>query len=412
MGGIWKYRLALDFPSARIVGKSAHTPKIDSLLASSPKLFPPSEKEYTRVMSKKRQKVGKGLSTQKPKRYVDTMKTKTLTVAVVGATGLVGNEILKVLAERNFPVGKVLALATARSAGKEVTYQGKPLLVEEAKLEAFRGVQIAFFAGGDKSSEQLAKDLAKQGTVVIDNSSTFRMDPEVPLVVPEVNPHALLNHHGIIANPNCSTIQLAHAVKPIADAVEIEHLVVSTYQAVSGTGKEAVEELREQSVQAIKGEEVERRVYPHQIAFNCLPQAWTLDQATLYTEEERKVVQEMKKILEKPNFVVSVTTVRVPVFRGHGEAVYVMTKEKLTRERALELWRNFPGIQLIEEPENRRYPTPLDAEGTDLTYVGHVREDLDYPRGLFFWVVADNLRKGAATNAIQIAEKLLGFGLI
>lgn len=340
------------------------------------------------------------------------MKTKTLTIAVVGATGLVGGEMLKVLAERNFPVGKIVALATARSAGKEIPFNGKLLRVEEVRLEAFKGVNVALFAGGDKSSQEFARDLAKQGTVVIDNSSTFRMEPDVPLVVAEVNPEALKNHHGIIANPNCSTMQMVHALKPLYDAVGIEHIIVSTYQAVSGTGKEAVDELRDQSVQAIKGEPVQAKIYPHQIAFNCLPQAWTLDTETLYTEEEIKMVKETKKILENPSLKVSVTTVRVPVFRGHGESVYVLTKEKLPRQKALELWKNFPNIRLLEEPENRRYPTPLDAENTDFTYVGHVREDVDHPRGLFFWVVADNLRKGAATNAVQIAEKLLELNLV
>lgn len=340
------------------------------------------------------------------------METKTLTVAVVGATGLVGGEMLRVLAGRRFPVSKVVPLASARSKGSEVAFDGKLLQVEEATLEAFEGVRLALFAGGDKSSAQFARELAKRGTVVIDNSSTFRMEPDVPLVIPEVNPDALKNHKGIIANPNCSTIQLLVALKPLYDAVGIEHVVVSTYQSVSGTGKEAVEELRDQARQVLDGETPEPKIYPHQIAFNCLPQAWTLDPATLYTEEELKMVKETKKIFGDSEIKMSVTTVRVPVSRGHGESVYVITKEKLTRARALELWKNFPGMKLMEEPENRKYPTPVDAAGTDEVYVGHVREDLEHPRGLFFWVVSDNLRKGAATNAVQIGEKLIEMNLL
>jgi len=230
--------------------------------------------------------------------------------------------------------------------------------------------------------------------------------------VPEVNPEALKKHNGIIANPNCSTIQMVMALKPIYDAVGIEQVVVSTYQSVSGTGKEAVEELREQTSHVLEGKKPQAKVYPHPIAFNCLPQAWSLDPTTLYTEEELKMVKETKKIFGDSSIKVSVTTVRVPVFRGHGEAVYVITKEKLNREKALALWKNFPGIVLLEEPENRKYPTQLDVAGKDDVFIGHVREDLDHPHGLFFWVVADNLRKGAATNAVQIAEKLLELNLL
>jgi len=343
---------------------------------------------------------------------IHLMKTKTLNVAVVGSTGLVGGEILKVLAERHFPVEKIVPLATARSKGTQISFNGKSVTVEEISLEAFRGVQLALFAGGDKSSEQFARDLAKQGTIVIDNSSTFRMAPDVPLVVPEVNPQALKNHNGIIANPNCAAIQMLHALKPIYDAVGIEQIIVSTYQAVSGTGKDAVVELLEQSAQVLKGEKTTPKVYPNQIAFNCMPQAWTLDSSTLYTEEELKVVKETKKILGDNQIKVSVTCVRVPVTRGHGESVYVITKKRITRNEAMELWKKFPGIRLIDEPENRKYPTPFEIAGTDFTYVGHIREDLDNPNGLFFWVVADNLRKGAATNAVQIAEQLLADGLL
>lgn len=343
---------------------------------------------------------------------MDIMKTKTLAVAVVGATGLVGGEMLRVLSERRFPAEKIIPLASSRSSGTEVSYDGNKLVVREATLEAFKDVRLALFAGGDKSSQLLARHLARQGTLVVDNSSTFRMEPDVPLVVPEVNPEAIQEHHGIIANPNCSTIQMVLALKPIYDHAGLEHVVVSTYQSVSGTGKEGVEELRSQTEEILRGAKPSPKIYPHQIAFNCLPQAWALDRATLYTEEELKMVKETKKILGNPDLRVSVTTVRVPVFRGHGESVYVMTREKITRAEALRLWELFPGIRLLEDPEERRYPTPVDAASTDHTYVGHVREDLDHPRGLFFWVVADNLRKGAATNAVQIAEKLLELGYL
>lgn len=340
------------------------------------------------------------------------MKTKTLTVAVVGATGLVGSEMLKVLVQRHFPAGKVVPLASTRSKGTQVNFNGKLLQVEEATPEAFQGVQIALFAGGDKSSQMLARDLAKQGTVVIDNSSAFRLEPDVPLVIPEVNPEAIKSHRGIIANPNCSTIQMVLAMKPIYDAVGIEHVITSTYQSVSGTGKDAVVELEQQTADVLQGRKVNPKIYPHQIAFNCLPQGWTLDAASLYTEEEMKMVKETKKILNDTQIKVSVTTVRVPVPRGHGESVYLITGKKISRDQAIKLWQNFPGIKVMDEPENRKYPTPLDSVGSDLTYVGHIREDLDNEHGLFFWVVADNLRKGAATNAVQIAEKLLEFGML
>ncbi len=340
------------------------------------------------------------------------MKTKILNLAVVGATGLVGHEMLQVLSERKFPVNRILPLATVRSKGGYVFFQGAPLMVQETELSAFRGIDIALFAGGDKSSQMLAKDLAKQGVIVIDNSSTYRMDPEVPLVIPEVNPYDLKDHKGIIANPNCSTIQMVLAMKPIYDKVSIDQVVVSTYQSVSGTGKEAVEGLKEETQQILLNQSVEPKIYPHRIAFNCLPQAWNLDPATLYTEEELKMVKETKKILHDHQLKVSVTTVRVPVFRGHGESVYLLTKGKITRGQALEEWGKFPGIKLIEEPENRKYPTQVDAEGNDWVYVGHVREDLDHQKGLFFWVVSDNLRKGAATNAVQIAEKMIEMNLL
>jgi aspartate-semialdehyde dehydrogenase len=340
------------------------------------------------------------------------MKTKTLNLAVVGATGLVGQEMLRVLTERNFPLNRVLPLATARSKGGHVSCHGTQLTVEETELAAFKGIDIALFAGGDKSSQLLAKDLAKQGVLVIDNSSTFRMEPEVPLVIPEVNPDALKKHKGIIANPNCSTIQMVLAMKPIYDQVGIEHLIVSTYQSVSGTGKDAVEALKEETRQALSGAPVTPKIYPQQIAFNCLPQAWSLDFETFYTEEELKMVRETKKILSDNELKVSVTAVRVPVYRGHGESVYLLTRKKLMRNEALNLWENFPGIKLMEDPENRKYPTQLDAEGNDWVYVGHVREDLDHSHGLFFWVVSDNLRKGAATNAVQIAEKMIELNLL
>ncbi|MCG0278612.1 MAG: aspartate-semialdehyde dehydrogenase [Thermanaeromonas sp.] len=335
---------------------------------------------------------------------------RRLNVAVVG-TGAVGQTMLQVLAERNFPVGKLKVLATSRSAGKTVKFKGEDYIIEETTPESFTGVDLALFAGGD-ASKLFAREAVARGAVVIDNSSTFRMDPEVPLVVPEVNPQDVRWHKGIIANPNCSTIQMVVVLKPLHDAARIKRVVVSTYQAVSGAGQEAIEELREQSARILAGENAgEGKVFPHQIAFNCLPHIDIfLDNG--YTKEEMKMVEETKKIMGDDSIRVTATTVRVPVFNGHSEAVNIETERKLTAEEARDILGRAPGVIVVDEPKEKMYPLPVMASGRDEVFVGRIREDLSLEHGLNLWIVADNLRKGAATNAVQIAELLLKEGLL
>lgn len=334
-----------------------------------------------------------------------------LNVAVVG-TGAVGQTMLQVLAERNFPVGKLKVLATSRSAGKTVKFKGKDHIIEETAPDSFEGIDLALFAGGE-ASKLFAREAVKRGAVVIDNSSTFRLDPEVPLVVPEVNPQDVRWHKGIIANPNCSTIQMVVALKPLHDVAHIKRIVVATYQAVSGAGQEAMEELRQQSVQILAGEkkEVKGTVFPHQIAFNCLPHIDVfLDNG--YTKEEMKMVYETQKIMGDQSIRVTATTVRVPVFNGHSEAVNIETETKLTAAEAREILSRAPGVIVVDDPQAKAYPLPIMASGRDEVFVGRIREDISVECGLNLWVVADNLRKGAATNAIQIAEVLLKEGLL
>jgi len=335
---------------------------------------------------------------------------RQLNVAVVG-TGAVGQTMLQVLAERNFPVGKLKVLATSRSAGKTVKFKGEDYVIEETTPESFTGIHLALFAGGD-ASKLFAREAVARGAVVIDNSSTFRMDPDVPLVVPEVNPQDVRWHKGIIANPNCSTIQMVVALKPLHDAARIKRVVVATYQAVSGAGQEAIEELREQSARILAGKEAgEGKVFPHQIAFNCLPHIDVfLDNG--YTKEEIKMVNETKKIMGDDSIRVTATTVRVPVFNGHSEAVNIETERKLTAKEAREILARAPGVIVVDEPKEKMYPLPIMASGRDEVFVGRIREDLSIDHGLNLWIVADNLRKGAATNAVQIAELLLKEGLL
>ncbi|MGB9660533.1 MAG: aspartate-semialdehyde dehydrogenase [Moorellaceae bacterium] len=335
---------------------------------------------------------------------------RSLNVAVVG-TGAVGQTMLQVLAERNFPVGKLKVLATSRSAGKTVRFKGEDYVIEETTPEAFAGVNLALFAGGE-ASKIFAREAVARGAVVIDNSSTFRLAPEVPLVVPEVNPQDVRWHKGIIANPNCSTIQMVVALKPLHDAARIKRIVVATYQAVSGAGQEAMEELREQSARVLAGEsEVRGTVFPHQIAFNCLPHIDVfLDNG--YTKEEMKMVYETQKIMGDPGIRVTATTVRVPVFNGHSEAVNIETERKLTAAEAREILKRAPGVIVVDDPQAKAYPLPITASGRDEVFVGRIREDISVECGLNLWVVADNLRKGAATNAVQIAEVLLKEGLL
>ena len=326
-------------------------------------------------------------------------------VAIAGATGAVGIEILTLLSERNFPVTELVLLASKRSVGKTLTFKGKEVSVTELTHDAFTGVDVAFFsAGGDRSLE-FCPSAAKAGAVVIDNSSAFRMNDDTPLVVPEVNSEAARTHKGIIANPNCTTIQMLVALKPLHDFSPIKKVHVATYQSVSGSGAAALEELETQAKAFAAGEKPEVSVYPEQILFNVIPQVDVFLENG-YTKEEMKMVNETKKILGDPNLLVSATCVRVPVQRAHSEAIWVETEEKITVEKAKELFANAENLTVIDRPEPGGYPMPLTAIRTQETFVGRIREDLTNEKGLAFWVVADQLYKGAALNAIQIAESL------
>ncbi|RKZ89352.1 MAG: aspartate-semialdehyde dehydrogenase [Gammaproteobacteria bacterium] len=335
--------------------------------------------------------------------------SKKIDVAVVGATGAVGETMLEILHQRNFPVGKVYALASERSAGNAVSFGNKSLIVEDLATFDFSKVQVGLFSPGASVSKIYAPKAAEAGCVVIDNTSEFRYDDAIPLVVPEVNPHAIADYknRGIIANPNCSTIQMMVALKPIYDAVGITRVNVCTYQAVSGTGKPAMDELAKQTAALLNGRPVESSVYPKQIAFNVLPHIDVFEDNG-YTKEEMKMVWETKKIMEDDNIAVNPTAVRVPVFYGHSEAIHIETRDKLTAEDARKLLAEFEGIELLDNHVDGGYPTAVtEASGTDPVYVGRVREDISHPNGLNLWVVADNVRKGAALNSVQIAEILV-----
>ena len=332
-------------------------------------------------------------------------------VAVVGATGAVGETMLSILAERQFPVGELVALASARSAGSEIDFGGRKIMVQDLATFDPAGVDIALFSAGGGVSKEYAPKFAAAGAVVIDNSSTFRYDDDVPLVVSEVNPEAVKNRpRGIIANPNCSTMQLMVALKPIHDAVGIERINVATYQSVSGGGRSGLEELGKQTAELLNFQEITPRKFQVQIAFNLIPHIDDF-QDNGYTKEEMKLVWETRKILGDDNIQVNPTAVRVPVFYGHSEAVNVETKKKITPEQARELLARAPGVVVVDEPRAGGYPTPVThASGTDPVYVGRIREDLSHPRGLNMWVVADNIRKGAALNAVQLAELVAAGG--
>jgi aspartate-semialdehyde dehydrogenase len=333
---------------------------------------------------------------------------KTFNVAVAGATGAVGQTMIRVLEERDFPVGEIRFLASERSEGKELFFKTEKVRVQKLDHDSFDGVDIAIFSAGGDRSLTFAPSAARAGAVVVDNSNAWRMDPEIPLVVPEVNPQAVSGYKakGIIANPNCSTIQMVVALKPLYDYARIKRIVVSTYQAVSGTGQKAIVELEDQVRAWAEGRTLESRVYPHQIAFNCLPHIDVfMDNG--YTREEMKMVNETRKIMEDPEIQISATAVRVPVFYSHSEAVNVEFEQKISVSKARELLTKAPGIKVIDDPFKNAYPLALDAEGQDLTLVGRIREDISRANGLDFWVVADNIRKGAATNAVQIAELLV-----
>ncbi|MBO4311473.1 MAG: aspartate-semialdehyde dehydrogenase [Desulfovibrionaceae bacterium] len=334
------------------------------------------------------------------------MPQKKPVVAVVGATGAVGREMLATLYSRKFPAAQVIPFASSRSAGSKVPFGDTELTVRELKEDVFEGIDLAIFSAGGSTSEKFAPHAAAAGCVVVDNSSAWRMDDRCPLVVPEVNPHALEKHNGIIANPNCSTIQMVVALKPLHDAAAITRVVVSTYQAVSGTGKKGLDELERQVRQLFNGQDPEIKVYPYQIAFNCLPHIDVfLDND--YTKEEMKMVNETVKIMEDPGIKVTATCVRVPVFYGHSESVNIETKRKLTAKEARAILAQAPGVQVLDNPKEKIYPLAIDAAGEDLTFVGRIREDESIANGLNLWVVADNIRKGAALNAVQIAEELL-----
>jgi aspartate-semialdehyde dehydrogenase len=333
---------------------------------------------------------------------------KKYCVAVVGATGAVGNELIKVLAEQKFPLASLKLLASSRSAGKTLEFGGEELPVEELREDSFEDVDIALFSAGAGVSREFAPLAARSGCVVIDNSSAWRMDPEVPLVVPEVNPHAVADYKnkGIIANPNCSTIQMVVVLKPIYDTAGIERVVVATYQAVSGTGKRAMEELKDQTMKLLNFQEATSEVYPYRIAFNCFPHIGSFLENG-YTEEEMKMVHETQKIMEDSNIRVSATSVRIPVFYGHSEAVNIQTTRKLTARDARVLLVRAPGVRVVDNPSEKIYPMPLEAAGIDETLVGRIREDISSEHGLDLWIVADNIRKGAALNTVQIAQLLV-----
>lgn len=334
---------------------------------------------------------------------------KKYDIAVVGATGAVGETILKVLEERNFPVGQLFPLASSRSAGKKIEFNGEWIEVLDLETFDFSRAQIGLFSPGASVSAIYAPKAAAAGCVVVDNTSQFRYDDDIPLVVPEVNPEAIADYknRGIIANPNCSTIQMLVALKPIYDAVGIERINVATYQAVSGTGKEAIEELAKQTANIMNLKPVENEVYPKQIAFNCIPQI-DVFMENGYTKEEMKMVWETQKIFGDKSIKVNPTAVRVPVFFGHSEAVHIETKQKITAQQARELLEKAPGLVVIDEHVDGGYPTAVsDAVDTNPVYVGRIREDISTERGLNLWVVADNVRKGAATNTVQIAEVLI-----
>ena len=337
---------------------------------------------------------------------------KKYNVAILGATGAVGQEFLNLIEERNFPFADLKMLASKRSAGKKIQFMGKEYTVEEATVDSFKDVDIALFAGGSASKE-FAPAAVKAGAVVIDNSSTFRMDPEVPLVVPEVNPEAIAQHKGIIANPNCSTIIMVMALKPLYDIAKIKRVVVSTYQAVSGGGKEAMAELEQQVADIVAGKPVTANILPgaalkkhYQIAFNLLPQIDVFKE-NLYTKEEMKMIDETKKIMSDNDMRITATTIRVPVYRSHAESVNVEFEDEVSLEAARKALEAFPGVEVVDNPDEQLYPQPLETSGKNDVAVGRLRKDYSIDHGLNMWVCGDQIRKGAALNALQIAEYMI-----
>ncbi len=333
-------------------------------------------------------------------------KKDTYVVAIAGATGAVGREMVEILEERDFPVSDIVLLASERSEGERIEFRGKNRTVRRLARDSFNGVDIALFSAGGERSLEFAPAAVKAGAVVIDTSSAYRMDPAVPLVVPEVNPKALERHSGIIANPDGSTIGMVVALKPLHDAAKIKRIVVTTFQSVSGTGKKAMDELAGQTVALMNFREVESKVYPHQIAFNCLPHIGSfLENGS--TKEEMTIVNETHKILQDSSIGVTATAVRVPVFRCHAEAINIETERKIGANEARAILSRLPGVIVYDDPARNIYPLPVDVSGKDEVYVGRVREDETVMNGLNLWIVSDNLRKGAALNAVQIAELLI-----
>ncbi len=341
-----------------------------------------------------------------------------LHVAVVGATGAVGQQMLKTLEQRNFPIGKLTLLSSERSAGKKITFKGTEYVVQVAKPESFEDVDIALFSAGGSVSKQLAPEAAKRGAIAIDNTSAFRMDENTPLVVPEVNESDILTHKGIIANPNCSTIQMVVALEPIRQKYGLKKVVVSTYQAVSGAGAQAIEELQTQMQSVLNGEEVEANILPcgsdkkhYQIAFNAIPQIDKFEDNG-FTFEELKMVNETKKIMHMPNLHVAATCVRIPVITGHSESVYIELEQETTVADIKNLLKDASGVILQDDPTEQLYPMPANCVGLNDVFVGRIRQDLDNPKGFHLWIVSDNLLKGAAWNSVQIAESLIKLQLV
>ncbi len=327
-------------------------------------------------------------------------------VAVVGATGAVGEEMLKILDERNFPIKELRLLASKRSKGNKIDFKGKEYTVEETTKDSFKGVDIALFSAGASRSKEFAQYAVNEGAVVIDNSSAFRMDKDVPLVVPEVNPEDIFTHNGIIANPNCTTIIMLMAIKPLYDYAKVKRIIVSTYQAASGAGAKAMQELEEQAKAWANNEQLPIDKFPYQLLFNTIPQV-DIFLENDYTKEEMKMVNETRKMLHDDDILVSATCVRLPVFRAHSEAVTVELEKDITKEQAIELINKFPGVKVVDDINNSIYPMPLFVSGKDDCEVGRIREDLNGKNWLSFWIVGDQIRKGAALNAVQIAEKLI-----
>ena len=335
---------------------------------------------------------------------------KTYNVAVVGATGIVGREMVKILQEHNFPIDKLILIASEKSVGKKIKFIENELEVQAYEEGIFDDIDIALFSAGSDVSKKMSPIAVNAGTIVIDNSSAFRMQHGVPLVVPEVNPEKIFEHEGIIANPNCSTIQLVTALNPINQVTKIERIIVSTYQAVSGSGRAAVEELRNQSLAILNDIEVKREIYPHQIAFNAIPHIDVFEDNG-FSKEEMKLVHETRKIFNDNQIKINATAVRIPVFYGHSESVYLETEKKIEIEKIVEMMFEAPGLKLVDDLSTNKYPLAIMTKYYDEVLVGRIRKDLHVSNGINMWIVGDNLRKGAALNAVQIAEKLIEKGL-